>query len=90
MSATMQTSKYVGSRAAIFVESAKITLPIHAIDHATLLLNGWNGVRPMALKLCAACSTNECGGITTASKPMLLLPARKARRPKRHLFDDGF
>ena len=85
----MQTSKYVCSRAAIFVEGAKITLPIHAIDHATRLLNGWNGVRPMALKLCVACSTNECGGIATASKPMLLLPARKARRPKRYLFDDG-
>jgi len=86
--AAMQTLEYVCCRAAIFVQGAKITLPVCAISHATLPLNGWNGIWPPALKLCTTCSTDERGSIATASKPVLLLPTRETRRPKSYFLNN--
>ena len=85
----MQTSENVCGRAAVSVQSSKVTLPISAIFHAALLLNRWNGVRPLPLKLNSSSAPNKRCRVAAASKPMLLLPAREARRPKRDLLNNG-
>jgi hypothetical protein len=84
----MQTPENVCRRAAVFVEGSQITLPILAINHPAFLLNGWNRVWPLALKLRTACPAEERGSVTTTSKPMFLLPARETWRSKRHFFDN--
>lgn len=89
MPAAMQTPEHVCSWASILVERTKVALPICAIHHSALFLNGRHGIGPLAIKLFSAASTDKGSGVTTAGKPVLLLPTRKARCPKRDFLDDG-
>lgn len=85
----MQATENVRSRTTVLGERTEETLPLRTVNHATLLLNGRHCVGPLMLQLCASRSTYERRGIATTSKPMLLLPTRKSRSPKRNLLDDG-
>jgi hypothetical protein len=85
----MKASEYICRGTSVFVECAEVALPIWTVNHAAILLDGRNGVGPLALKLDVTGSANECGGIATARKPMLLLPARETGSPECDILDNG-